>query len=92
MSSSTDWLIDTALQNEIFGYAVIWFSIIFFFASIILFIVDGIKAKKENRKRRLWIRVIFYISMAHVAIAAAILIFCFVIAILFFLTYCFFPR
>ena len=92
MSSSTDWLIDTALQNEIIGYAVIWFSIIFFFASIILFIVDGIKAKKENRKRRLWIRVIFYICMGHVAIAAAILIFCFAIAVLFFLTYCFFPR
>ena len=88
----TDWLIDEALQNEIFGYAVIIFSIVFFVGSIILFIVDGIKAKKENRKRRVWITVLFCISMGHLALAVLILIFFFAMLFLGFFAYAFFPR
>ena len=32
-------------------------------ASIVLFVIDGIKAKKENRKRKLWITIAFVISL-----------------------------
>ncbi len=31
--------------------------------SIVLFIIDGINAKKENRKRKLWITIAFVISL-----------------------------
>ena len=31
--------------------------------SIVLFVIDGIKAKKENRKRKLWITIAFVISL-----------------------------
>jgi len=32
-------------------------------ASIVLFVIDGIKAKKENRKRKLWITIAFVVSL-----------------------------
>ena len=32
-------------------------------ASIVLFVIDGIKAKKEKRKRKLWITIAFVISL-----------------------------
>ena len=31
--------------------------------SIVLFIIDGVSAKKENRKRKLWITIAFVISL-----------------------------
>ena len=31
--------------------------------SIVLFVIDGINAKKENRKRKLWITIAFVISL-----------------------------
>ena len=35
----------------------------FVVASIVLFIVDGVKAGKEHRKRKMWIKIIFTISI-----------------------------
>ncbi|MCR5615007.1 MAG: hypothetical protein K6F45_02460 [Saccharofermentans sp.] len=31
--------------------------------SMVLFVIDGIKAKKEKRKRKLWITIAFVISL-----------------------------
>ncbi|MBQ7627877.1 MAG: hypothetical protein IJS85_02890 [Clostridiales bacterium] len=31
--------------------------------SIVLFVIDGINAKKENRKRKLWITIAFVLSL-----------------------------
>ena len=31
--------------------------------SIVLFVIDGINAKKENRKRKLWITIAFVVSL-----------------------------
>ena len=81
-------LMDYSIQ----GYLIVYLFIAFFFGSIILFIVDAIKAKKENRKIRIWIKVIFIISMVHIAIAVLILIFFFVMMFFGFLVWAFFPR
>ena len=78
--------------TQIFGYVIVLLAMAFFFGSIILFIVDAIKAKNENRKIKIWIKVIFIISMVHVAIAILILIFFFVMLFFGFLVYAFFPR
>ena len=65
---------------------------LFVIASIVLFCVDITKAKKENRKVKLWIKIMFIISV--IAIIAFIIIFIIFVAVLIFgfLTYAFFPR
>ena len=74
------------------GYVFVCLFIVFFVGSIILFIIDAVKARKENRKIKTWIKVIFIINMVHTGIAVALLIFFFAIMLLFFLVYAFFPR
>ena len=74
------------------GYVIVCLFIVFFVGSIILFIIDAVKARKENRKIKTWIKVIFIINMVHIGIAVALLIFFFAIMLLFFLVYAFFPR
>lgn len=74
------------------GYVFVCLFIVFFVGSIILFIIDTVKARKENRKIKTWIKVIFIINMVHIGIAVALLIFFFAIMLLFFLVYAFFPR
>ena len=74
------------------GYVFVCLCIVFFFGSVILFIIDAVKARKENRKIKTWIKVIFIINMVHIGIAFALLIFFFAIMLLFFLVYAFFPR
>lgn len=74
------------------GYVFVCLFIVFFVGSIILFIIDAVKARKENRKIKTWIKVIFIINMVHIGIAVALLIFFFAIMLLFFLVYAFFPR
>lgn len=63
----------------------------FVIASIVLFFVDLSKAKKENRKVKLWIKIMFIISI--IAIVAFIIIFVIFIAILLlgFMTYVTYP-
>ena len=73
-------------------YVFVCLFIVFFVGSIILFIIDAVKARKENRKIKTWIKVIFIINMVHIGIAVALLIFFFAIMLLFFLVYAFFPR
>lgn len=77
---------------SILGYVFVCLFIVFFVGSIILFIIDAVKARKENRKIKTWIKVIFIINMVHIGIAVALLIFFFAIMLLFFLVYAFFPR
>ncbi len=77
---------------SISGYVFVCLFIVFFVGSIILFIIDAVKARKENRKIKTWIKVIFIINMVHIGIAVALLIFFFAIMLLFFLVYAFFPR
>ena len=43
-------------------------GMLFVVASIILFIVDISKAKKENRKVKLWIKIMFIISLILIAL------------------------
>ena len=74
------------------GYVFVCLFIVFFVGSIILFIIDAVNARKENRKIKIWIKVIFIINMVHIGIAVALLIFFFAIMLLFFLVYAFFPR
>ena len=74
------------------GYVFVCLFIVFFVGSIILFIIDAVKARKENRKIKTWIKVIFIINMVHIGIAVALLIIFFAIMLLFFLVYAFFPR
>ncbi len=74
------------------GYVFVCLFIVFFVGSIILFIIDAVKARKENRKIKTWIKVIFIINMVHIGIAVVLLIFFFAIMFLFFLVYAFFPR
>lgn len=74
------------------GYVIVCLFIVFFVGSIILFIIDAVKARNENRKIKTWIKVIFIINMVHIGIAVALLIFFFAIMLLFFLVYAFFPR
>ena len=74
------------------GYVFVCLFIVFFVGSIILFIIDAVKARKENRKIKTWIKVIFIINMVHIGIAVALLICFFAIMLLFFLVYAFFPR
>ena len=74
------------------GYVFVCLFIVFFVGSITLFIIDAVKARKENRKIKTWIKVIFIINMVHIGIAVALLIFFFAIMLLFFLVYAFFPR
>lgn len=47
----------------------------FVVASIVLFIVDGVKASKEKRKRKKWITVMFIIAMILNAVFIAGVIF-----------------
>lgn len=84
-----NYLIDSSTQ--LFGYVFVLLFIVFFFGSIILFIVDAIKAKKENRKIKIWIKVIFIISMIHIAISVLMLIFFFVMLFLGFIAIAFGP-
>lgn len=74
------------------GYVFVCLFIVFFVGSITLFIIDAVKARKENRKIKTWVKVIFIINMVHIGIAVALLIFFFAIMLLFFLVYAFFPR
>ena len=41
---------------------------IFEWTAIILFIIESINAKKENRKRKTWIKVLFGFGIAKLAI------------------------
>ena len=60
---------------------------LFVIASIVLICVDITKAKKEKRKVKLWIKIMFIISVI------AIIFIIFVAVLIFgFLTYAFFPR
>lgn len=40
----------------------------FLFTSIVLFIIDSIKASQEKRKRKLWIKIMFIISVIIIAL------------------------
>lgn len=51
------------------GMAVTGFLVL----SVVLFIVDGIKAKRQNRKRKTGIKVMFVISIVLATIMAIIL-------------------
>ena len=85
-----DQMYDSMVSMQ--GYVIVCLFIVFFVGSIILFIIDAVKARKENRKIKTWIKVIFIINMVHIGIAVALLIFFFAIMLLFFLVYAFFPR
>ncbi len=43
-------------------------GMIFIGGSIVLFVIDCIKAKKENRKVKLWVKVLFIISLSLIAL------------------------
>jgi len=67
MSSISNTLMQTL---EMFiGMAVTGFLVL----SVVLFIVDGIKAKRQNRKRKTGIKVMFVISIVLATIMAIIL-------------------
>ena len=67
MSSISNTLMQTL---EMFiGMAVTGFLVL----SVVLFIVDGIKAKRQNRKRKTGIKVMFVISIVLATILAIIL-------------------
>ena len=51
------------------GMAVTGFLVL----SVVLFIVDGIKAKRQNRKRKTGIKVMFVISIVLATIMAIVL-------------------
>ena len=62
-------------------------AMVFVIASIVLFVVDLTKAKKENRKVKLWIKIMFIISI--IAVVAFIIVFIIFVALLLlgFMTY-----
>ncbi len=67
MNSISNTLMETL---EMFiGMAVTGFLVL----SVVLFIVDGIKAKRQNRKRKTGIKVMFVISIVLATIMAIIL-------------------
>ena len=67
MNSISNTLMETL---EMFiGMAVTGFLVL----SVVLFIVDGIKAKRQNRKRKTGIKVMFVISIVLATILAIIL-------------------
>lgn len=67
MSSISNTLMETL---EMFiGMAVTGFLVL----SVVLFIVDGIKAKRQNRKRKTGIKVMFVISIVLATIMAIVL-------------------
>ena len=67
MSSISNTLMQTL---EMFiGMAVTGFLVL----SVVLFIVDGIKAKRQNRKRKTGIKVMFVISIVLATIMAIVL-------------------
>lgn len=55
---------------QIIGWAVIAAVVLFVISSVILFIRDGILAKREGRNRKIKYKVMFIISMAIIAMAA----------------------
>ena len=55
---------------QIIGWAVIAAVVLFVISSVILFIRDGILAKREGRNRKIKYTVMFIISMAIIAMAA----------------------
>ena len=65
---------------QIIGWAVIAAVVLFVISSVILFIRDGILAKREARNRRIKYKVMFIISMAITAMAAMTGIFLFLLA------------
>lgn len=67
MNSISNTLMETL---EMFiGMAVTGFLVL----SVVLFIVDGIKAKRQNRKRKTGIKVMFVISIVLATIMAIVL-------------------
>jgi hypothetical protein len=64
-------------------------SIVFLYCltAIVLFIVDGIKAKKEHRKRKKVFTVMFIIALVIYALAILAVLALIAIMILYFLTY-----
>lgn len=67
MNSISNTLMETL---EMFiGMAVTGFLVL----SVVLFIVDGIKAKRQNRKRKAGIKVMFVISIVLATIMAIVL-------------------
>ena len=65
---------------QIIGWAVIAAVVLFVISSVILFIRDGILAKREARNRRIKYKVMFIISMTITAMAAMTGIFLFLLA------------
>ena len=67
MNSISNTLMETL---EMFiGMAVTGFLVL----SVVIFIVDGIKAKRQNRKRKTGIKVMFVISIVLATIMAIVL-------------------
>ena len=52
------------------GWIIIIALIAYIITSVVLFIVDSIKAKREGRKRKVWIIVMFIVAIALAVIAA----------------------
>ena len=68
-----DFYTDLASMYLEMGLTFLAFA--FVVASIVLFIVDGVKASKEKRKRKKWIMVMFIIAMILNAVFIAGVIF-----------------
>lgn len=68
-----DFYTDLASMYLEMGLTFLAFA--FVVASIVLFIVDGVKASKEKRKRKKWITVMFIIAMILNAVFIAGVIF-----------------
>ena len=54
---------------EIGELILVLLFVAFIVGSIVLFIVDGIKAKRESRKRKVWIIAMFIVALIFIAIA-----------------------
>lgn len=86
LSVTSDYLV--MLVQECLAMLLMAFIIV----SIILFVLDGIKAQKEKRKRKTWITVLFVIGMIFSAILVIVMIAFFALLFFGFAVYAFFPR
>ncbi len=78
-SSQAQW---NMIIDEIIFWGIPFLIAVFFVVSLILFIRDGIRAKREGRKRKTYSVVLFVVSLVLVCITGIILIGLMVIAAL----------
>ncbi|MBO4635563.1 MAG: hypothetical protein J5685_00280 [Clostridiales bacterium] len=65
----------TDLLTMALEHGLVYIGMAFVAASIGLFIYDGIKAKKEKRKRKIWITIMFIISVILMVLSVLSVIF-----------------